>query len=68
MRDFLFRWKYRWINFMAGAESLNRRVGVENYLAMCAAGKKPLPDAEKCAELATRLGVETRYWPKRFKK
>lgn len=55
--DWLVRWKYRWIIFMSGAEMLKRRVEVENYLAECAAGKRPLPDAKKCRELSLRLGT-----------
>lgn len=39
---------------------LNRRATVENYLFQAAAGQKALPDAEKCKELALRLGVVDR--------
>lgn len=60
MRERWLRWKYRWINFMAGADALNRRVTVENYLYMCASGRKPLPDADKCRELANKLGMPSK--------
>ena len=40
-------------------ESLNRRVDVENRLAMAATGKLPPPDAEECRKLAAKLGVPT---------
>lgn len=43
---------------MAGADAMNRRVEVEQYLFDCAAGKRLLPDATKCRELALRLGIE----------
>lgn len=36
---------------------LNRRVAVENFLLECASGKRSLPDAETCRELAYKLGV-----------
>lgn len=38
-------------------KELRRRVKVEQYLFDAAGGKEPLPDAEKCRELAKTLGV-----------
>ena len=38
-------------------KQLNRRSSVEKYLLRAAAGKEPLPDAEKCQKLAVKLGV-----------
>ncbi len=43
-----FLWNY--------AKSLNARADVETYLYDAARGKKPLPDAAKCRELAIKLG------------
>jgi len=60
MREWLLRWKYRYIAWMGGADAMNRRVSVENYLWRAAAGEKPLPDAEKCRELARKLGIPTK--------
>lgn len=40
---------------------LNRRVSVEQELFDCAAGKRPLPTAEQCREMALRLGVPDEY-------
>ena len=40
---------------------LNRRVTVEQYLFDCAAGKKPLSDADTCRQLALKLGVPDEY-------
>ena len=39
------------------AKALNRRVDVENVLAMVAAGKRDLMTREECRELAIKLGV-----------
>lgn len=55
--NFIVRWKYRFSSFMGGADAMNRRVKVEQYLFDCANGKKPLPDATKCRELALSLGT-----------
>lgn len=41
--------------------SLNRRAAVESELLECASGKRPLPDKEKCRELAARLGVPAEW-------
>lgn len=60
MKQFVTRWKYRVLNFMGGADSLNRRVAVEQELFDCASGKRPLPDAAKCRELALRLGTPSK--------
>lgn len=49
---------YRIFNY---AESLNERVEVENELWKMARGKKPLPDKDKCRELAFKLGVPKKY-------
>ena len=38
--------------------SLNARVKIENELFAMADGKLPLPDAQKCRELAIRLGTQ----------
>lgn len=38
-----------------------RRVKVEQYLLDAAKGKHPLPDAAKCVELASTLGVPAEY-------
>ena len=39
------------------ARALNRRVDVENVLAMVAAGKRDPLTADECRELAIKLGV-----------
>lgn len=57
--NFIVRWKYRLAYFMAGADAMNRRVKVEQHLLDCANGKQPLPDANKCRELALYLGTPT---------
>lgn len=54
------RLRARWWIIRHHGDSLNRRVKVENYLLSAAAGKRPLPDAQKCRELAYQLGVPTR--------
>lgn len=59
----LMRCKYRLINIWHSGDELNRRVKVEQYLFDCANGKKPLPDAAKCSELALVLGTPS--WAKR---
>ena len=38
-------------------KSLNRRSVVEGYLFRVASGSEPLPDRDKCRELAIKLGV-----------
>lgn len=53
----LRRWRWVLVNFRNYPKELNRRVEVENELLMAASGKAPLPDREKCRELAMRLGV-----------
>lgn len=40
---------------------INRRAAVENALIRAAAGKDDLPDEERCAELAKKLGVPSEY-------
>lgn len=40
---------------------LNRRVVVEQELFDCASGKRPLPTAEQCREMALRLDVPDEY-------
>ena len=52
-----------WIIRNSG-DAIKRRVRVENYLHKAAAGKEPLPNAQKCRELAVDLGVPT-DWRKR---
>lgn len=53
LERFVGRW--RWMR--AYEISLNRRAEVEQELWDCSHGKRPLPDAGKCRELALRLGV-----------
>lgn len=57
LKDFLLRWKFRYLVFMGYADCLKRRVAVENYLWQAAAGQVPLPDEDKCKELAKKLGM-----------
>lgn len=59
------RWRYRWINFMDGADSLSRRVTVEQVLLDCANGKRPTPDRDECRILAYKLGVPARIGGRR---
>lgn len=40
---------------------IKRSVEVEQYLFDAARGKKPLPDAQKCRDLANTLGVSDEY-------
>lgn len=42
-------------------QAWNRSVDVQIYLLRCAQGKEPLPDEEKCRELALDLGVPDKY-------
>ena len=54
------RWrriKNRWWLLTHASKALNRRAVVERYLWNAAAGKQPLPDADKCRELALKLGM-----------
>lgn len=53
----LRRLALRWRLWKDSAEHLNRRAAVEQHLFDAAQGKKPLPDAEKCRELALKLGI-----------
>lgn len=53
LRRFLLR--HRWLRDYE--KSLNRRAQVEQELFDVANGKRPLPDRDKCRELALRLGV-----------
>ena len=54
------RWKYRFIVwFFDKPDALARRVRIEQRLANAAAGKRPLPTAEECAQWADELGVPT---------
>lgn len=61
MKQWLLRMRARWRLIRNHGDELNRRVTVENYLWACVAGKKPLPDKDKCQELAVKLGVPTQY-------
>ncbi|AUN95415.1 hypothetical protein [Pseudazoarcus pumilus] len=61
LRWFLIRQRYRWQIVRHSGAELNRRVTVEAYLLDCAAGKRPLPDASKCRELALNLGVPSDF-------
>lgn len=56
----LRRWRARWRLLRDSGDELKRRVSVENYLWQAHAGKKPLPDREKCRELAQKLGIPGR--------
>ena len=42
-------------------KSLNQRASVENELIQMAGGKAPLPDAQKCREMAAKLGVPEKW-------
>ena len=53
----LQRLRMRWYLIRHHGKSLQRRVAVERYLWDAVAGAKPLPDKEKCRELAIKLGV-----------
>lgn len=54
----LFRRLYwRWRIIRHHGDELNRRVTVEQYLLACYEGKKPLPNKDKCKELAFKLGI-----------
>lgn len=59
MPRFFVRLKYRYLVWKNIPKFMNRRVKVESYLLEAAAGKKPLPDAQKCRELALLLGNGT---------
>ena len=45
----------------------SRYVPVEEELRRMAVGKLPLPDKEKCLELATRLGMPFGLWPEKLR-
>ncbi|MCP1675495.1 hypothetical protein J2T57_002645 [Natronocella acetinitrilica] len=51
----------RWRVWRNVGEDLNRRASVEAQLFSMASGKSPLPDADKCRELALKLGVPDAY-------
>ena len=55
------RIKARWWLLTHHGDSINRRVVVEKYLYDAYQGKKPLPDKEKCKELAVKLGVPSKW-------
>lgn len=61
MRPWWIRVRARLWLWRNQSDALNRRVSVERYLFDAAAGKKPLPDAKKCRELANKLGIPTSY-------
>jgi len=44
------------------ASMLNRRVSIENHLALAYQGKLRLPTKEDCKVLALRLGTPRKYW------
>jgi hypothetical protein len=48
-------------NLRNGYYELNRRAKVEQELWDAANGKAPLPDQEKCRDLAVRLGVPDEF-------
>lgn len=60
MREKLNRLRARWRLIRNHGDHLNRRVAVENELLAIAAGQKPLPDSEKCRQLAYKLGIPGR--------
>lgn len=49
--------KARWWLLRNHGKSLQKRVAVERYLYNCVEGKNPLPDKDKCRELANKLGM-----------
>lgn len=53
IRKLRARWQV-WRNL---GKYLGRRVDVENRLINAAHGKRPLPDADECMELAQKLGI-----------
>lgn len=53
----LYRLYNKWRLWRMHEQLMGERVKVENYLINAAAGKKPLPGADKCRELAKRLGT-----------
>jgi hypothetical protein len=57
MRDYFQRQKSKLRLWRSLGDQINRRAAVESYLIQCYEGKKPLPDAAKCKELALKLGV-----------
>lgn len=57
LRRFISRYRV-WCNV---GKELNRRASVESFLIGCAQGKNTLPDADKCRELAIKLGVPDAY-------
>jgi len=56
LRDKQRVYKARWWLWKNSADSLKARVSVERYLFEASTGKKALPDAKKCSELAIKLG------------
>lgn len=57
----VYRLRVQWRLWRAAGDEAKRRNQVENFLWAAAAGKKPLPDAEKCRELARKLGIPSEY-------
>lgn len=58
--NFLQRWRYKLAFISMHAESINRRVEVENVLAAVASGKRDLLTRDECRQLARKLGVPER--------
>lgn len=53
----MYRWRLRLRFLWNYGKSLNRRAEVEDELFKMARGKLPLPTADDCRRLATKLGV-----------
>jgi hypothetical protein len=51
------RWKFILLTYRDYGSRLNRSVDVENALAECAAGKRPMLTRDECRQLALKLGV-----------
>jgi len=61
MKDFLSRFKYKWLSYRNYNKEINRRVKVEAQLWDYYHGKKDLPNKEQCKEMALTLGVPDSY-------
>jgi hypothetical protein len=64
---FLQRLNARWRMLRRHNAELNRRVEIENVLAMMAQGKRPLPTREQCRIMALRLGTPKELWGEDWK-
>jgi hypothetical protein len=61
MKSWWQRIRARWWIIRHHGDSINRRAVVEKYLFDACKGTEPLPDKEKCRELALKLGVPTNW-------